>query len=221
MHAAFEASARPATAGWMKTWYFSVVSVLLLALSVLGFSDNLFTDIGQPSNSDPKFVVHGLFCLAWMMVFVAQANLVRTGRVAWHRRLGIAGLVVAVGVTVSTVYVFAVLWKGWDAMPFFVKANRIFLVSYALCVLAAAMNRRRSDWHKRLILVGTLYMLEPILSRASGHVGVDVYVFIIIVWNALFLSLFAYDWSVARRIHPVTWLGFAWFYLVYAVSVLV
>jgi hypothetical protein len=41
--------------------YFSIVSVLLLFLSVVAFSDNLFTDVGQPSNRDPKLIVHGLF----------------------------------------------------------------------------------------------------------------------------------------------------------------
>jgi hypothetical protein len=61
--------------------YFSVAAALLLALTLLGFSDNLLINVGQPSNGDPKFVVHGLLCLAWMAIFAAQANLVRTGNV--------------------------------------------------------------------------------------------------------------------------------------------
>ncbi len=40
----------------MKKNYFLVASVALLLLSIIGFSDNLFTDIGQESNSDPKYV---------------------------------------------------------------------------------------------------------------------------------------------------------------------
>jgi hypothetical protein len=40
-----------------RVWgrYFSIVSTLLLLLSIVAFSDNLFTDVGQPSNRDPKF----------------------------------------------------------------------------------------------------------------------------------------------------------------------
>jgi hypothetical protein len=34
-------------------------------MSIAAFSDNLFTNIGQPSNRDPKFIIHGLFGLAW------------------------------------------------------------------------------------------------------------------------------------------------------------
>jgi hypothetical protein len=52
-------SASPIQKAWGS--YFSGISVLLLLLSIIAFSDNLFTDVGQPSNRDPKFIIHGLF----------------------------------------------------------------------------------------------------------------------------------------------------------------
>ena len=101
-----------------RTWgaYFSIVSVLMLFLGVVAFSDNLFTDIGQPSNRDPKFIVHGVFGLTWYVLLATQANLVRVRNLRLHRRLGIATFVVAIGVTLSTLYLFVVLWKGWANM---------------------------------------------------------------------------------------------------------
>lgn len=98
-----------------RTWgtYFSNVSVLLLVLSIVAFSDNLFTDVGQPSNRDPKFVVHGIFGLAWYVLLATQANLVRARNLRLHRKLGIATFIVAIRVTLSTLYLFVVLWKGW------------------------------------------------------------------------------------------------------------
>ncbi|WP_428408298.1 hypothetical protein [Hyphococcus sp.] len=208
---------------WMRKYYFSYVSAVTLALSVWGFSDNLFWNIGQPSNSDPKFVIHGLFCLTWMIVFFLQANLVRTGNLRLHRKLGVAGFIAAIGVTVTTLYVFAAVWKGWDAMSPLVKANRLLLPSYSALVLLAILNRGRSDWHKRLILIATLYMLEPILSRAFDPLEplmagltdsqIDFYwwIFFVLVWNGLFASLFAYDFLTQKRIHQVTIAGYAWF----------
>ncbi len=146
--------------------YFSVVSVLLLFLSLVAFSDNLITDVGQPSNRDPKFIVHGLFGLAWYVLLAVQANLVRTRRVATHRRLGIATFCVAIGVTLSTLYIFVVIWKGWDRMAVDVRANRLLLPGYAVYMLLAWTRRRQPDWHKRLILAGTFLMLGPVLSRS-------------------------------------------------------
>ncbi len=63
---------------------FPAVTTLLLALSVWGFSDNLLWDVGQPSNRDPKLVVHGVFCLAWMLVLCVQAHLVRVKSTRSH-----------------------------------------------------------------------------------------------------------------------------------------
>lgn len=221
------AKSNPAGIGlWMRNCYFSTVSALILFLTLWGFSDNLFWNVGQPSNADPKFIVHGLFCLAWMLVFFVQANLVRTRNLRWHRNLGIAGMIVAIGVTLSTIYVFWAVWKGWDAMAPYIKANRLLLPSYSLLVLLAFLMRKRPDWHKRCIYIATLYMLEPVFSRAFDPLepllagfsdeAVDFYwwVFIVIAWNTLFLSLFVYDWLVAQRIHAVTICGFAWFYLI-------
>jgi hypothetical protein len=193
-------------------------SLLLLTLSIIAFSDNLFTDIDQPSNFDPKFVVHGMFWLAWLGIFAAQALLARSGNWRLHRRLGVAGFLAAIGVTLSTFVIFAAVWKGWDAMPPEVKANRILLPGYALCVLLAWRWRRHGDWHRRLSYVGTLFVLLPILDRASRRFGVSPEAFILVVWNGLFISLFAYDLAARRRIHPVSWGGFACFYGVWTLA---
>lgn len=206
--------------------YFATISATLLVLSIWGFSDNLFWDIGQPSNSDPKFVVHGLFCLAWLVIFFSQSMLVANRNVALHRKLGLVGFVIAIGTIISTVYLFAVIWKGWENMAPFVKANRVLFASYAVCVFWAFYLRRKSAWHKRLLLVGTLFMMEPMLSRVFGTAEITIlkgmsdsqldfywYVVVFSIWALLFLSLFAHDWLTIRRFHKVTIWGAAWIIL--------
>ena len=212
-----------------RRWYFPVASALLLALTLLGFSDNLFTDIGQPSNADPKFVAHGLFCLAWMTLLAVQANLVGRGHIRLHGALGVAGTVVAIGVVLSTLWVFVAVWKGWEAMPIVGKANRILLPGYALLVLLGFLNRRHPDRHKRLMFIASLYMMEPVLSRAfdpfepllvrfsDSQIDAGWWVFFVLMWNALFLSLMAYDWTLSGRIHAVTAVGYAWFCMLWAI----
>lgn len=215
--------------------YFSITSVLLLFLSVVAFSDNLFTNIDQPSNSDPKFIIHGLFGLAWYVLLVTQANLVRVGNVKLHKRLGIGAFIVAIGVTLSTLYIFIVVWKGWDHMTTVVRANRVFLLGYAACLLTAYLRRRQSDWHKRLIFIGTFFMLGPVLSRAYDPLivswmeplfpiftaQVDEVGFLVFfwgIWIGFFLSLTLYDWKILRRIHSVTIAGISWFALTWLIS---
>lgn len=218
------ATERPRSPGHAsRPAYFAIMAMITLGLTLLGFLDNLLTNVGQPSNSDPKFIFHGLFCLGWMVLFAVQTQLVRLGRVRWHRSLGIAGIFVALGVVLSTLWVFIAVWKGWDAMSVIGRANRLFLPSFGLLVLAALLGHRRPDWHRRMMLVATLFMLEPILSRAfdpfplilnaftDPQVDAAWWVFFVVTWNGLFLSLFVHDRATLGGIHPVTLGGYLWF----------
>ena len=204
----------------MRTWYFPVVSVLLLVLSVIAFSDNLFTDVGQPSNSDPKFIVHGLFCLAWFTTFVAQSWLIRRRSVAAHKRLGMWALAIGAGVALSTFYIFVVTYPGWDQLAVFARPNRFFMVSYAVLLVLAYQQRANAPTHKRLMYLATLYMLGPVLDRAASHFGATPLVFTPLVWNALFVSMFVYDRVSLTAVHRVTSFGFGWFYMVWAIAIL-
>lgn len=220
-----------------KPWrsYFSIVSVLLLALSLVAFSDNLLTDIGQPSNSDPKFVVHGLFGLAWYVLLATQANLVRVRNLRLHRKLGIATFIVAIGVTLSTLYIFVAIWNGWSNLAEEARAHRLFLPGFALCIWLAWQWRRYPDWHKRLIVIGTFFMQGPVLSRSYDPLIVSwmeplfpdftarvdetgFLLFFFGAWIAFFVSLAAYDWKTLRRAHPVTLAGAVWFVVTWLVS---
>ena len=215
--------------------YFSAASALLLVLSVVAFSDNLFTDVGQASNHDPKFVIHGLFGLAWYVLLTEQANLIRTRRVSLHKTLGIATFLVAIGVTLSTLYIFVVLWKGWANMAPEVRANRLLLPGYALCVMLAWRWRTRPEWHKRLLFAGTFLMLGPVLARTydpliASWLGplvpamspqTDEVLFLMYffgVWVGFFVSLACYDWRKDKRVHAVTLAGFAWLVLSWVIS---
>jgi len=208
----------------MRKYYFQIVSIFLLILSLIAFSDNLITNVGQESNSDPKFIIHGLICYAWFILFVIQANFIRKGDYKAHIKWGIVGMVTAIGVFISTVYIFVVVYEGWDAMPFWVKANRFLMGSFAVLVVLGYLKRNNAVQHKRYMYMATLYMLEPILGRVGEHIGlVEDLAFDLFeagVWNALFISLFIYDWKILKKIHPISWMGFIWFYIVWTISIL-
>lgn len=216
-----ELTARPRSA------YFAVTTIVLLVLSLVAFSDNLLFDVGQPSNSDPKMVVHGLFGLAWYVLLAAQANLVRVRNVRLHRRLGVATFLVGVGVVLSTLWVFVAVWKGWALMSAEVRANRLLLPGFSLALFLAWRWRSRPDWHKRLILAGTFLMLGPVLARCYDPLivswmeplvpaftarvdEVGFLTFFVGLWIGAFASLAHYDWMTLRRVHPATVAGFAW-----------
>jgi len=141
----------------MKKNFFFYASLAMLVLSLVGFSDNLIFDVGQKSNSDPKFIIHGLFFLAWFVILVIQSGYIRKANIKAHKTLGIIGMFIGLGVILSTFYVFVVIYQGWSEMEFFVKANRFFTTSFAILILLAYVKRKDSVQHKRYLYIGTLY----------------------------------------------------------------
>ena len=210
------------TSAFIKN-YFLIANSFLLVLSLIAFSDNLFYDIHQKSNSDPKFIIHGLFFLAWFIILVIQSAYVNKGDIKTHMRLGKIGMLIGLGVVLSTFYVFAAVYKGWSVMPLFVKSNRILTIIFAVFLLLAYLKRKNSIQHKRCLFMGTLYVLQPILDRAVGKTyGYEGYfsgeLVMMVIWNAFFISLFVYDWTTLKKIHPITWGGVLLFYSIWLVS---
>lgn len=199
--------------------FFSWTSIFMLLLSLVAFSDNLFYDIGQESNSDPKFIIHGIFFLAWFIMLVVQSNFIRKGDIRTHRIWGMWVMGIALGVILSTFYVFYAVYEGWDVMPSYVKSNRIFTLSFAILVLLAFLKRKNAAAHKRFLYVGTVYVLGPVIGRVAdkliGGSDLTYVIFEAVIWHVLFISLLVYDWKTLKKPHPITWIGFLWFYLVW------
>jgi len=201
-----------------RALYFPAITSLLLVLSIAAFSDNLFTDIHQPSNSDPQMIVHGLFGAAWVGLFAAQAWLVYLGRAGWHRRLGQYAFIVGAGMVLTTAYLFYSRFNGFAAMDAEVIANRLLLPVFIVCAVLAWRNRQRPEWHKRLLLIGTMALLEPVLARiydpffgwlipTTISKALDDALFLTYLfgtWAALVASLWLYDRAMQGRVHPVT-----------------
>ncbi|MGC3945771.1 MAG: hypothetical protein QM762_14820 [Chryseolinea sp.] len=213
----------------MKKYHFVAASVVMVFLSLVAFSDNLITQVDQPSNSDPKFIIHGLFCFAWFVILVVQSGLIWKANYKAHATWGIAGLVAAVGVFITTEYIFIVIYKGWHLMPYIAKCNRVFMPAFAIMVWLGYLNRRNPATHKRLMYVATLYMLGPVLDRAMGHSFFDTLipmsaevlwnVTLFSLWGVFFVSLFIYDWSVLNKIHKVTAYGCALYCVTLAIAI--
>ena len=202
-----------------RTWggYYSVLTALMLGIGLVAFSDNLVTDTGQASNRMPRMIIHGVFALAWMVLLVVQANLMRTGQPGRHKALGPWVFCIGAGLVASTVYLFFSEFEGFAAMAPYVLSNRIFLVLFALAIAFAWHRRQLGAWHKRLIVLGTMLTLGPVLSRAADRIlawvvpgrmegGVDPLFTAAFAgsWTLLLASHWIYDIKVSGRVHPVT-----------------
>ena len=206
-------SSAPATRPSSPRFYRGMAVAFLFTV-VVGFSNSTRSRIASGAPPLTPFVIaHAALFASWFVIFLVQATLVATGRVAWHRRLGWAAAVVAALITVDGPYVAVAAARrgalGNDGLSFMLVMIGD-VVGLAVCVALAVYYRRRSETHKRLMLLGTTSMLPPALSRwpwiASHQVGIAV------VLVAYLAAAPVYDLLNGRRVHRASlWGGLALF----------
>jgi FtsH-binding integral membrane protein len=157
--------------------------------------------------------LHGAAFSCWILLLVTQTSLVAAGRTDIHRRLGIAGfllasLMVVLGVLAATDSLARAAGPtGRDAKFFYIVPLTDMLI-FATLILFAFRARRNPQAHKRLLMVATIGLSIaaiarwPIafLSRNAVMAALLSYIFLIF--------LVAYDLWTSRKIHRATlWAG--------------
>lgn len=192
----------------------AMVSVVWLAI-VLGFGLDIIRR-AQVGALDFKPIVHlhAIAYIGWLILLGVQVWLVRTGRVAVHRKLGWAALVLLPAMLVLgplTAYAGVAgnpytpdKWIAW------LSVNYTNAVGSVVLLAAGFLMRRNSAAHKRLMLMGTIAMTEPGFSRiwmdflearvGEGYLG--FYISTYIGTMLLVIAVGAYDLATRRRLHP-------------------
>lgn len=196
--------------------YFFVLSVIILILGLIAFSDNYLFDLNQESNSNPLLIIHGLIMFSWYTIIVIQTNQIRKLNIKAHKRLGLAGFFISVLVIVSIAYL-NFIDVPYSELPFFGKANRIFFPAFILLIVLAYVKRNNPELHKHSIFVAILLMMEPLLSRVGMNTGTDAAVVAPIIWLFLWVSLFIYDIIRLRGLHFLTYSGLIFWFVVYLI----
>ena len=202
-------SATPGTARSLGERRLYTAGAILAALvAFAGFARTYYLkgSFGSPDLS-PILHAHGLVMTLWFVLFIAQARLVAAGRTDVHRKLGMAGVVVAILVVVlgSVIAVDGARGGLSPGLPplVFLAIPLGMLVVFAALVGAAIVLRRRSDWHKRLMLLATLGLITPAIARLSIHVlGIESPPLFFAATDAIVIAWVAWDTVRNRRLHP-------------------
>jgi hypothetical protein len=192
-------------AGERRFYVSAAIGIVVIVLA--GFSIDL--DLLRDMSSLSALVrVHGAVMLGWIALFAAQTVLVARHRVTWHRTLGVFGaLLAALIVVADTATVVVAMRLGGKHLPpgmpapLFAALALFDLLTFAILVSGAIALRGRSDWHKRLMLLAAILVLDAALARfisAYTSWGLDA----AIARDALVLLCVAIDTLRYRRLHP-------------------
>jgi hypothetical protein len=185
--------------------FHTAMAVAFLLTAVIGFGPTYFFKPVHPSPPlSPLLHVHGLVFTAWLVLLIVQSGLVRAERVDLHKRLGmfgaaLAALMVVLGLAVG----IHAARRGVSADGMTPLGFMIFPFGQALLfggfVTAGLLKRRQPEIHRRFILLASISILTPAISRIVEKRPL----------LAMFLTLsfvvvaMIHDWLSRRRVHPV------------------
>jgi hypothetical protein len=205
---------KPLLPGFDRRFYgWSAIAIALIAL--VGFARTYYLKGFFGTRTLPPFVhFHGLVMSAWVVLFFVQTRLIAVHRVALHRSLGILGcglatlvVVVAAAATLQAAQ-REVAAHVIGPFHFLIGINFINLFAFAVLFGAAIVWRKRSDYHKRLMLLATVNLLAPAIARISLIFTHNQYAQLAAFFLCILLCV-AVDTVQNRRLHPVMGWGAA------------
>jgi hypothetical protein len=197
---------------------FFLWSAIALAVAVfVGFARSFFLRPlfpGWPAPHEAFFYVHGACFAAWFALLCVQATLITTGRVALHRRVGVAGAcLAAVMVVLGTLGGLLAAHRpgGFIGLPIPPLAFLIVPLSemalFAVLVALAIAMRRTPTTHKRLMLIASATLTSAAFARWPV-VGTGGPLAFFVAADLFVVALVVFDWRTLGRVHPATaWAG--------------
>lgn len=159
--------------------------------------------------------LHGAVMTTWFVLFGVQAWLVSADKVRVHRKLGVAGIVlaivvIAVGMQLGIASARAGVSPVAEISPLaFLVLPVGEMVAFAGLFSTAIALRRRTDWHKRLMATASIAMLAPAFARLPFVADGGPPAFFGLT-DLLILACIAFDAARNRRLHPAFMAALAW-----------
>ena len=199
------------------TWFYLGFGLFGLLVVAFGFGWTYAVPMARRSFSAPWFVhFHGATALAWVLIFIGQALLVKSRRTPLHRQLGLAALPLS-----FLVWASGIATAVWAAKRDISEQGTLAtsalsgtvtgLSLYVMLVVAAIATRKRPDWHKRLVTLATIQVLWPAFFRLRHWFPAvpnpDIWFALVLAYSPILLAALR-DQSRCGKVHPV-WLFIA------------
>jgi len=160
--------------------FFSTIAVVLAMAVFAGFARTYYLPLfsGGPTVTiaglpfTPLVHIHAALFTSWVLLFIIQTSLIAQHRAALHRKLGIAGAVLAVAMVIAGVAI-----RMWElrslrpdtvVTPWLLVAGMYDMILFATFVAAALVWRRNREAHKRFMLLAYVCILTAAVARIPG-----------------------------------------------------
>ena len=201
-------------------WFFVAAAIGVATIIVAGFAPNYALRLLRHDRNLIWLVhAHGVLSASWIVLFLTQTLLIARRRVDLHRKLGVAGAVLAAAVffvgAATLLHAAHRRGPGLNAadgpryLYMLIAFDGAGLLVFACLVAAAIVFRRRAHWHKRLMLLAALSVLGPAFGRITAYANDmrgDNDLAVLLLCAGSLMACAVTDAVRRRRLHP----AFVW-----------
>jgi hypothetical protein len=195
-------------AGRTRPVFYLTLSLVMAAVLIGGFSRTVPHALSASPSLPLLLFIHGAIFSLWVVLLVVQPALIFAGSIRLHRRVGMAGAVLAaamvvMGLGATFLAIHDNLVPSFFPPAIFLTMNTIGIVVFGALVTAGVKFRRSADWHRRLMICATVSILGPGVGRllpmdSFGRAAPMVMFAVIIMFG---LAGPVYDLFKRRRVH--------------------
>ena len=160
--------------GFLKRYFYFVMSLVLAAIVVTGFQRTVNEHLFHPAVPRPFILwMHGAAFTGWIAFFIFQSTLVRVHKVSWHRSIGwfgagLATVMVPLGVTTSNIlarFDIGRLHEDERDTRAFLSIPFYDMIAFGVLIGLAIYWRTKPELHRRLIFIATCGLMDAPLGR--------------------------------------------------------
>lgn len=206
---------RPLPVARYDRLFYSGIAISMALIVFIGFSQTYYLKaFGQAPmvtlSGGPMTLlvhVHAALFTGWVLLFVVQTTLVARHKVAIHRRMGVAGAVLAAlmlilgMLTALKMAARGAAPGGIDPLSFLMipLSDMFFFGAFVVAALCLRANR---EAHKRLMLLAYVSIVVAAVARLPGVLPLGPLAFFGLAF-VFVLAGVVYDLATRRRVHPV------------------
>jgi hypothetical protein len=198
--------------------FYPLLALAISATAILGFTFTYFGPLMTGTYPPVSWATHahGIVFIAWCVLLPIQASLPAARALPLHRKLGIASLLLVLAMVFTGLLTISVRVQGalsgegapfWKAFSIPITAGLLLFIGF---YAAALYNRKRSDWHKRFMMVAAATVIAAgtwrIITAAFGF-GDWTMPVAVAVTNVFIIAGMIHDLITRRSIHPAYWIG--------------
>lgn len=192
--------------------FYVLVAIACLLLVVAGFFMSYILPVTTGTFAGRSILhLHGGLYLCWLLLFIAQPLLVRLGYTKIHRKIGVAGFVLAALMLVigTAVAIEGVRLNSPTMSVVGLQAKSFLLIPLTDMLLFASFiglslaNLKRPEWHKRLMVLATAALLPAATGRLLFALQLPESILLFTVsQEVILIAAIANDLFTRRKIHP-------------------